>query len=83
MMHTARNLPKLGLWRLVQLRQRYPASTRVSFVEGDAACAKLHKANQSASSIGKLYSGVLAVFLLFRTQEGTYSTLGECVERLC
>lgn len=64
MVHTARILPKLGLWRLVQLRQRYPASTRVSFVEGDAACAKLHKAKQSASSFGMLYSGVLALFLL-------------------
>ena len=82
MMHTARNLPKMGLWRLVQVRQRYPASARVSFVEGDAACAKLHKANQSASSSGKLYSGVLATFLLFRTQEGTYNTQGMCVERL-
>ncbi|KAK9836318.1 hypothetical protein WJX81_004714 [Elliptochloris bilobata] len=41
------------------LRQRYPASATVSFVEADAACAKEHEANITASTLGKPYHGTV------------------------
>ena len=46
---------------MAQLRQRYPTTARISFIEADASCAKRHEANITAASLGKPYVGAPAL----------------------